>query len=69
MARVYKFIDVSGREMHTIKDPDDKLPIPANRQVIFIGNDRMEVESIKASGDTEVCATYSVRVRTSLGPN
>ena len=69
MARVYKFIDISGREMHTIKDPDDKLPIPANRQVIFIGNDRMEVESVKTFGDSEVCAMYSVRVRTTAGPN
>jgi hypothetical protein len=69
MARVYKFIDVSGHEIHTVKDPDDKLPIPANRQVIFIGNDRMEVESVKTFGDAEVCTMYYVRVRTAAGPN
>ena len=69
MARVYKFIDDSGHEIHMVKDPDNKLPIPANRQVIFIGNDRMEVESVKTFGDTEGCTMYFVRVRTSAGPN
>jgi hypothetical protein len=69
MARVYKFIDVSGHEIHMVKDPNDKLPIPANRQVILIGNDRMEVESVKTFGDGEVCTMYFVRVRTAAGPN
>jgi hypothetical protein len=69
MARVYKFIDDSGHELHMVKDPDNKLPVPANRQVIFIGDDRMEVESVKTFGDADVCAMYFVRVRTSVGPN
>jgi len=69
MARVYKFIDILGHEIHMVKDPDDKLPIPANSQVIFIGNERMEVESVKTFGDTEVCTMYFVLVRTAAGPN
>jgi hypothetical protein len=69
MARVYKFINVSGREIHTVEDPDNKLPIPANGQVIFLGNDRMEVESVKTFGDAEVCTIYFVQVRTAAGPN
>ena len=69
MARVYKFIDDSGHEIHMVKDPENKLPIPANRQIIFIGNDRMVVESVKTFGNTEVCTMYFVRVRTTAGPN
>ena len=69
MARVYKFIDDLGHEIHMVKDPDNKLPIPANRQVIFIGDDWMEVESVNTFGDTKVCIMYSVRVRTTAGPN
>jgi len=34
VARVYKFIDLSGCEIHTIEDPDDRLPIPENKQVV-----------------------------------
>ncbi len=69
MARVYKFIDVSGREIHTIEDPDDKLPIPANKQVISIGSDSMQVESVETFVDTRVCNLYFVRVRIAAGTN
>jgi len=69
MARVYKFIDDSGHEIHMVKDPENKLPIPANRQIIFIGDDRMEVESVNTFGDADVCAMYFVRVRIAAGPN
>jgi len=69
MARVYKFIDDSGHEIHMVKDPENKLPIPANRQIIFIGDDRMEVESVKTFGDGDACAMYFVRVRIAAGPN
>jgi hypothetical protein len=69
VTRVYKFIDASGREIHTVEDPDNKLPIPTTRQVIFIGTDRMQVESIETFGDGEACTVYFVRVRTTTGPN
>ena len=31
MARVFKFIDILGCELHTINDPEDELPILAIR--------------------------------------
>ena len=67
MARVFKFIDVSGCEMHTIKDPDDKLPVPTSKQIISIGSSRMQVESVTTLGDSEASSVYFVRVRTSVG--
>jgi len=69
VARVFKFIDVSGCEIHTIDDPDEKLPVPACKQVISIGSSRMQVESVTTFGDGEVCAVYFVRVQTSAGTN
>lgn len=69
MARVFKFIDVSGCEMHTIEDPDDKLPVPTSKQVISIGSSRMQVETVTTLGDSETCSVYFVRVRTSEGAN
>jgi hypothetical protein len=67
VARVFKFIDVSGCEIHTIEDPDDKLPVPANKQVISIGSSRMQVESVTAFGNSESYSVYFVRVRTAAG--
>jgi hypothetical protein len=67
VARVFKFIDVSGCEIHTIEDPNDKLPVPASKQVISIGSSRMQVESVTALGNSEACSVYFVRVRTSAG--
>jgi hypothetical protein len=37
VARIFKFLDILGSELHTINDPEEKLPIPAIRQVISIG--------------------------------
>jgi hypothetical protein len=69
VARVFKFIDVSGCEIHTVEDPDDKLPIPTSKQVISIGSSRMQVESVTTLGDSEAFSVYFVRVRTSVGTN
>lgn len=69
MARVFKFIDVSGCDVHTIEDPDDKLPVPTSKQVISIGSSRMQVESVTTLGNSETCSVYLVRVRTSAGTN
>jgi len=69
VARVYKFIDLSGCEIHTIEDPDDRLPIPENKQVVSIGSSRMQVESVATFGDTAVYAMCFVRVRTTAGTN
>lgn len=69
VARVFKFIDVSGCEIHTIEDPDDKLPVPTSKQVISIGSSRMQVESVTTLGNSETYSVYFVRVRTSAGTN
>jgi len=69
MTRIYKFIDASGREIRRVEDPEDKLPIPTNKQVIFLGTDRMHVESVETLRDTEVCTVYFVRVRTAARAN
>ena len=69
MARVFKFIDVSGCEIHTVEDPDDKLPIPTSKQVISIGSSRMQVESVTTLGNSEAFSVYFVQVRTSAGTN
>jgi len=50
-----------GCELHTINDPEDKLPIPAIRQVISIGSSRMRVESVALSSINPT--VYTVRVR------
>jgi hypothetical protein len=69
VARVFKFIDVSGCEIHTIEDPDDELPVPTGKQVISIGSSRMQVESVTALGNSETSSVYFVRVHTSAGTN
>jgi len=69
VARVFKFIDVSGCDVHAIEDPDDKLPVPTSKQVISIGSSRMQVESVTTLGNSETCSVYLVRVRTSAGTN
>jgi hypothetical protein len=69
VARVFKFLDVSGCEIHTIEDPDDKLPVPTSKQVISIGPSRMQVESVTTLGNSETWSVYFVRIRTSAGPN
>jgi hypothetical protein len=69
VARTFKFIDVSGCEIHTIEDPDDKLPVPTSKQVISIGSSRMQVESVTTLGNSETCSVYFVLVRASAGTN
>ena len=69
MARVFKFIDVSGCEIHTIEDPDDELPVPTSKQVISIGSSRIQVESVTTLGNSEACSVYFVQVRTCAGTN
>jgi hypothetical protein len=69
VARVFKFIDVSGCEIHTIEDPDDRLPVPTSKQVISIGSSRMLAESVTTLGNSETYNVYFVRVRTSAGTN
>jgi hypothetical protein len=69
VARVFKFIDVSGCEIHTIEDPDDKLPVPTSKQIISIGYSRMQVESVTTLGASEASSVYFVRVQTSVGTN
>jgi len=69
VARVFRFIDVSGCEIHTIEDPEDKLPVPTSKQVISIGSSRMQVESVTTLGDSEMYCVHFVRVQTSAGTN
>jgi len=58
---VFKFIDILGCELHTINDHEDKLPIPAIRQVISLAPSRMRVESVALSSINP--AVYNVGVR------
>jgi len=71
VARVFKFVDVSGCELHIITDSEDKLPIPANAQVISIGPITMRVESVRAVGsstNSRIPTVYYVRVRVETPP-
>ena len=69
MARTFRFVDILGCELHTINDPQDKLPIPEIRQVISIGRSSMRVESVRLgpSASNTPC-TYLIRVRLIPGP-
>jgi len=62
VARVFKFVDILGCELHTINDPKDQLPIPAITQVVSIGESRMRVESVTLSSMNPIII-YTVRVR------
>lgn len=63
MARVFKFLDVLGWELHTIDDPEDRLPIPQIGQVISIGLSRMQIESVTLNHTASTTrGVYSVRV-------
>ena len=62
MARVFKFLDMSGYVLHTLDDPEEQLPIPVHRQEITIGSDRMWVESVTVSSTSR--QIYYVRVQT-----
>jgi len=61
VARIFKFLDILGCELHIINDPEEKLPIPAVRQVISIGNGRMRVVSVAVTSNNPT--VYKVRVR------
>lgn len=64
MPRVFRFVDILGCEIHTINDPEDKLPVPEVRQVISIGLSRMRVESVVPKRtDSSGTSVYGVRVR------
>lgn len=64
MARVFRFVDTLGCELHTIDDPEDKLPIPQTGQVISIELSAMLVQSVlpERTGSSAPSA-YIVRVR------
>lgn len=65
MPRVFKFVDILGCELHTINDPEDKLPIPRTMQTVSIGQSRMRVESVSLNqADSSAATVYKVRVRT-----
>jgi hypothetical protein len=61
--RVFRFVDILGCELHTIKDPEELLPIPEFWQVITIGSSRMRVESVVSKRTDSSEASVSVRVR------
>ena len=64
MARVFRFIDILGCELHTINDPEDKLPVPHPGLVISIELSAMLVQSVspEQTGSSAPSA-YIVRVR------
>lgn len=63
MPRVFKFVDLLGYELHTINDPEDKLPVPQITQVISIGISTMRVESVVFKRtDSSALSVYYVRV-------
>jgi hypothetical protein len=62
--RFFRFVDFLGCEIHTINDPEDRLPIPEIKQVISIGTSRMLVESVRPKeNDAGGPRTYDLRVR------
>lgn len=63
MSRVFRFVDILGREIHTINDPEDKLPIPEIRQVVSIGSSKMRVEFVTPKRTDSGGRVYDVRVR------
>ena len=68
MARIFRFVDILGCELHTVNDPEDKLPIPQIRQVVSIGLSRMRVESVTLNPSvSNIPYTYLIRVRTVPG--
>ena len=60
--RVFRFIDFLGCVIHTINDPEDRLPIPHIGQVITIGVSRMSVQSVLLERDS-TARVYSILVR------
>ena len=64
MARVFAFVDSKGVELHSISDPEDKLPIPEATQIVSIGASRMLVESVTPHHTVDSPSVYRVRVWT-----
>jgi hypothetical protein len=64
VARVFTFVDTKGVEIHTISDPEDKLPIPEATQIVSIGTSRMWVESVTPLQTVSSHNVYRVRVWT-----
>lgn len=65
MARIFRFVDSLGCELHTINDPEDRLPVPEISQVISIGRNTMLVESVtRHHAASSGPSVYSVRVWT-----
>ena len=69
MARILKFLDVSGQELHHISDPEERLPIPVSGQIVVIGASKMWIESVAALRDAGAPAMYFVHVRAILAAN
>lgn len=64
MPRVFRFVDILGYELHTINDPEDKLPVPKITQVICIGLSSMRVESVVLTRtDSSAPGVYCICVR------
>jgi len=66
MARILKFLDASGQELHHISDPDERLPIPVSGQVVVIGPSKMWIESVTTLRDAGAPPLYFVHVRAIL---
>lgn len=63
MVRVFRFVDKQGTVLDVINDPQGKLPIPQNNQLISIGRTQMHVESV-AFTQSSTSSLYTVYVRT-----
>jgi hypothetical protein len=64
VARIFRFIDILGSELHRINDPEDRLPIPEIGQVVSIGAASMRVVStIVDARASSTSAVFNVRVR------
>ena len=62
MAQILKFLDLSGKELHHINDPEEKLPIPVSSQVVIIGSSKMWIESVTTLREAEI-RIHFVQVR------
>jgi hypothetical protein len=59
VARVFRFVDRLGTELHIINDPLDKLPIPQIKELISIGQSQMLVESVALAQSSTPSLNYS----------
>jgi len=63
VGQILKFLDLSGKELHHINDPEERLPIPVSGQVVAIGSSKMWIESVTTLQD-EGTPIHFVQVRT-----